>query len=163
TAAYMSPEQAKGFDVDARSDTFSFGSVLYEMLTGRSAFLGDTVAEVLASVLVREPDFSLLPPNLNPRLQELLQRCLQKNPKRRWHAVGDLRAELETVSAAPRLEKQQARIAKRPLWRRAIAFAATAVAFSIIAGLVGYKLRTPLGGDVIRLPLVLPEGQQLLT
>src|SRR5262249_40922875 len=73
TAAYMSPEQAKGFEVDARSDTFSFGSVLYEMLTGRQAFQGDTVAEVLASVLVREPDFSLLPANLNPRIRELLQ------------------------------------------------------------------------------------------
>src|SRR5262249_11191795 len=82
TAAYMSPEQAKGFEVDARSDTFSFGSVLYEMLTGRQAFQGDTVPEVLAAVLVREPDFSLLPANLNPRLQELLQRCLQKNPRR---------------------------------------------------------------------------------
>ena len=97
TAAYMSPEQAKGFEVDARSDTFSLGSVLYEMLTGRSAFQGDTVAEVLALVLVREPDFTLLPPNLNPRIQELLQRCFQKNPKRRWQAVGDLRAELEAI------------------------------------------------------------------
>src|SRR5262249_40196690 len=68
TAAYMSPEQAKGFQADARSDVFSFGSVLYEMLTGQQAFQGDTTAEILASVLVREPDFSLLPRNLNPRL-----------------------------------------------------------------------------------------------
>src|SRR5215813_9113089 len=104
TAAYMSPEQAKGFEVDARSDTFSFGSVLYEMLTGRESFQGDTVAEALASVLVREPDFSLLPANLNPRFPELLQRCLHKNPKKRWQAAGDLRAELETVAAAPRIE-----------------------------------------------------------
>src|SRR5262249_55684562 len=100
TAAYMSPEQAKGLEVDARSDTFSSGSLLYEM-TGRPAFQGDTVADVLASVLAREPDLSLLPPNLNPRLKELLLRCLQKNPKRRWQAVGDLRAELEFVAAAP--------------------------------------------------------------
>ena len=86
---HMSPEQAKGFEVDARSDTFSFGSVLYEMLSGRQAFQGDTIAEILASVLVRDADFSLLPSNLNPRIQELLQRCLQKNPRRRWQAVGD--------------------------------------------------------------------------
>ena len=101
TAAYMSPEQAKSFDVDVRSDTFSFGSVLFEMLTGRTAFQGDTVADVLASVLAREPDFSLLPSNLNPRLRELLERCLKKNPKQRWQAVGDLRADLELASAMP--------------------------------------------------------------
>src|SRR6516165_231999 len=119
TAAYMSPEQAKGLEVDARSDTFSFGSVLYEMLTRRPAFLGDTVAEVLASVLVREPDFSLLPPNLNPRIQELLQRCFQKNPKRRWQAVGDLRAELETTANAPRIEAPASVASLRqPLWKR---------------------------------------------
>ena len=67
TAAYMSPEQAKGFPADQRSDVFSFGSVLYEMLTGRQPFKGDTAPDVLASVLVREPDLDLLPPNLNPR------------------------------------------------------------------------------------------------
>ena len=65
TAAYMSPEQAKGLQTDARSDVFSFGCVLYEMLTGRQAFQGETISEILASVLVREPDFALLPPDLN--------------------------------------------------------------------------------------------------
>jgi serine/threonine-protein kinase len=80
TAAYMSPEQAKGFQVDARSDTFSFGSVLYEMLTGRQAFQGDTVAEVVASVLVREPDFSLLPPNLNPRFRNCCSVVFRRIP-----------------------------------------------------------------------------------
>src|SRR4030095_16549140 len=79
TAAYMSPEQAKGFQTDTRSDIFSFGCVLYEMLTGRQAFQGDTVAEILASVLVRDVEWSFLPPNLNPRIQDLLRRCLEKN------------------------------------------------------------------------------------
>src|SRR5215813_11771269 len=87
TAAYMSPEQAKGFSADTRSDVFSFGCVLYEMLTGRQAFQGETSAEVLASVLVRDPDFKLLPPDLTPRFYDLLRRCLEKSPKRRWHAV----------------------------------------------------------------------------
>src|SRR5262245_56728453 len=99
TAAYMSPEQAKGFQADARSDVFSFGCVLYEMLAGRQAFQGDTAAETMASVLVREADFNVLPANLNPRLRDLLRRCLEKNPKRRWHAVADLRMELETVTS----------------------------------------------------------------
>jgi eukaryotic-like serine/threonine-protein kinase len=98
TAAYMSPEQAKGLSADTRSDVFSFGCVLYEMLTGSQAFQGETSAEVLASVLVRDPDFKLLPPDLTPRFYDLLRRCLEKNPKRRWHAVADLRIELENIA-----------------------------------------------------------------
>jgi serine/threonine protein kinase len=101
TAAYMSPEQARGEDTDERSDVFSFGSVLYEMLSGRQAFQGKTVSDILAGVLRVEPDFTLSPPDLNPRLYELLRRCLDKNPKRRWQAVGDLKIELETVAADP--------------------------------------------------------------
>src|SRR5215469_12695930 len=79
TAAYMSPEQAKGAPTDHRTDLFSFGCVLYEILTGRQAFGGDSVSEVLASVLKSEPDPNLLPANLDPRLRELLRRCLEKN------------------------------------------------------------------------------------
>ena len=78
TAAYMSPEQAKGLSTDHRSDLFSFGCVLYEMLTGRQAFQGETLSDVLASVLARDPDLSLIPPNLNPRIHELLRRSLEK-------------------------------------------------------------------------------------
>ena len=101
TAAYMSPEQAKGAPADHRSDIFSFGSVLYEMLTGRQPFHGDSAPDILASVLAREPDLTALPLHLNPRLLELLRRCFEKTPKRRWQAVGDLRAELETIVAVP--------------------------------------------------------------
>jgi serine/threonine protein kinase len=102
TAAYMSPEQAKGLPADHRSDVFSFGCVLYEMLTGRQPCQGETVPDVMASVLVREPDLGALPPNVNPRLPDLLKRCLDKGPKRRWQLVADLRAEIEAIAAAPR-------------------------------------------------------------
>src|SRR5215813_4944204 len=81
TAAYMSPEQARGREADQRSDVFAFGCVLYEMLTGRQAFQGEDVSDVLAAVIKADPDFTHLPENLNPRLCELLRRCLAKNRK----------------------------------------------------------------------------------
>ena len=101
TAAYMSPEQARGLPVDARSDIFSFGCVLFEMLTARRAFAGDTISDILASVLKSEPDLKLLPANLDPRLRQLLQRALAKPVKQRWQAIGDVRYDLEQVIANP--------------------------------------------------------------
>jgi len=101
TAAYMSPEQARGQAVDHRADIWSFGCVLFEMLTGHRAFRGELVSDILASVLAREPEFADLPPTLDPRLKESLRRCLEKDPKRRWQAIGDLRVELEHILANP--------------------------------------------------------------
>src|SRR5215470_4001887 len=101
TAAYMSPEQARGENTDARSDIFSFGCVLYEMLTGRQGFQGRTVSDILASVLARDVDFSLLPPRLNSKIPQLIRRAVEKEPKRRWQAVGDLRVEIEAAIADP--------------------------------------------------------------
>ena len=81
TAAYMSPEQARGKEVDKRTDIFSFGAVLYEMLTGRRAFPGEDVSETLAAVIKTDPDWSHLPASTDPRIRALLQGCLQKNRK----------------------------------------------------------------------------------
>jgi Tol biopolymer transport system component len=99
TAAYMSPEQAKGLSVDKRTDIFSFGNILYEMLTGRRAFAGDTVAEVLARVIEREPDWSRLPRNTPDEIQHLLRRSLQKDRNRRLQTATDVRVEIEESSA----------------------------------------------------------------
>jgi len=161
TAAYMSPEQAKGFQADHRSDVFSFGSVLYEMLTGRQPFHGETAHEILASVLVREPDFGALPPNLNPRIPELLRRCLEKNPKRRWQAVGDLRAEVETVALAPRTVPAltQAAAQLQPVWKRAIPVVATAIVVGALSCIVTLYFRSSTELNIVRLPFTLPEGQ----
>src|SRR5262249_40021147 len=123
TAAYMSPEQARGRAADQRADVFAFGCVLYEMLTGRQAFQGEEVSDVLAFVLKSEPDFSLLSPTLNPRIREVLRRCLHKNPKFRWHAIADVRIELEAADANPEgtaSPEPPAAVAKAPLWRLAI-------------------------------------------
>ncbi len=163
TAAYMSPEQAKGFQADHRSDVFSFGTVLYEMLTGRQPFHGETTHEIIASVLVREPDFWALPPNLNPRIPELLRRCLEKNPKRRWQAIGDVRAEVETVAAAPRAVPTltQSIAQPQPLWRRAIPLLGAVVVTGVLSVTGAMYFRpsiTPL--TVTRFPFTLAEGQQ---
>ena len=165
TAAYMSPEQAKGFPADQRSDVFSFGSVLYEMLTGRQPFKGDTAPDVLASVLVREPDLDLLPPNLNPRIPELLRRCLEKNPKKRWQAVGDLRAEIEAIAAAPRVASAIAQVIPptQPLWRRAIPVVAAAIVVGALSSIATLYLKpsTTLPPTITRFAFTLGEGQQL--
>ena len=82
TGAYMSPEQARGQAVDKRADVWAFGCVLYEMLTGRRAFSGETISDTIAAILDREPDWTALPPALPPEVQRLVRRCLQKDPRR---------------------------------------------------------------------------------
>jgi eukaryotic-like serine/threonine-protein kinase len=99
TAAYLSPEQARGKVVDRRTDIWSFGCVLYECLTGRRAFEGETVSDTIAKILEREMDWSTLPKNTPPRLRELLERCLQKDPKRRLRDIGDARLTLEEIKS----------------------------------------------------------------
>jgi serine/threonine protein kinase/Tol biopolymer transport system component len=156
TVAYMSPEQAKGLDADQRSDVFSFGCVLYEMLTGQPPFKGETVSDVLASVLARDPDLSRLPLDLIPRLGTLLERCLEKNPRRRWQAVGDLRLELEAIAASP--HSTPALIAPAPWWKRSAMISATAVVLTAaVMGAAWYALGRSTPDDrVIRFEVVLP-------
>jgi eukaryotic-like serine/threonine-protein kinase len=102
TAAYMSPEQAKGKVVDRRADIWAFGCVLYEMLTGTMAFQGESVTDTLAAVITKEPDWSRLPAGTPVRLRVLLQRCLQKDPKQRLRDIGDARISLdEVIAGAP--------------------------------------------------------------
>jgi serine/threonine-protein kinase len=101
TPAYMSPEQARGEDLDARTDIWSFGCVLYELLTGKRSFAGKTVTEVLAAVIEREPDWAALPEPAPAPLRFLLKRCLRKDPNSRLRDIGDARIELEDLLAAP--------------------------------------------------------------
>jgi len=98
TAAYMSPEQARGRPVDARTDVWSFGCVLFECLTGKQPFPGETVTDILARILEREPDWNLLPAATSPGLRMVLKRCLEKDVRRRWRDMGDVGALLEDES-----------------------------------------------------------------
>jgi eukaryotic-like serine/threonine-protein kinase len=102
TAAYMSPEQARGQAVDKRTDIWAFGCVLFEMLTGQAVFAGETISDTIARVLEREPDWERLPSTTPANMRRLLRRCLEKDPKQRLRDIGDARPELqETLAPAP--------------------------------------------------------------
>jgi len=139
TAAYMSPEQAKGKPVDRRADIWAFGCVLYEMLTGKKPFDGETVTDILAAVVRGEPDWSLLPVGTPESMRRLLQRCLKKDPKQRLQAIGDARIAMEDALSGAAPESGQfptpaAVTVRASRWRRALpwvlvaAFAALAIA-----------------------------------
>jgi len=117
TAAYMSPEQAKGRQVDGRTDIFAFGCVLYEMLTAARAFQGEDLAEILAQVLTREPDWTRLPVDASPRIRELLRLCLEKNIRNRRSSATDVRLDIEQgLAGAGAVEGSAPTPQKRPLW-----------------------------------------------
>jgi eukaryotic-like serine/threonine-protein kinase len=138
TAAYMSPEQAKGRPVDRRSDVWAFGCVLYEMLTSRRAFHGEDVSDTLAFVLTKEPDWALLPPATPSSIRRLLQRSLQKDRRRRLADVADVRLEIDEGLAAPAEPMAFAPAAPAALhWPRT---AIVAVAALILGGVVGAAL-----------------------
>jgi len=142
TAGYMSPEQACGKEMDTRTDIWSFGCVLYEMLAGKRVFAGSTVTEILAAVLEREPDWTALPA-IPVALLSLLQRCLRKDATRRLRDIGDARIELEDLLAAPRQESAAAGgWSNRPLaMRSAVLFAAAGAALASMIFLGARALR----------------------
>ena len=136
TAPYMSPEQARGKAVDKRSDVFAFGCILYEMLTGRQAFEGETISDALASVLKTQPDAARLPPETPRAIRDLLKRCLEKDPKLRLRDIGEARIAIDHArhaaadeSAPAPLTGAPARGRKRDLAWGAALLVVAAVAF----------------------------------
>ena len=147
TAAYMSPEQARGRTADQRSDIFAFGCVLYEMLTGRQAFRGEDVSDILASVMKIDADFTHLPEDLNPRLRELMRRCLAKNRKDRWYAAGDIRVEMSSIIAEPQRVETQPEELKPPFWNRALPAVVTGLVVAAIAGAFMWQMAAFVSGS----------------
>jgi Tol biopolymer transport system component len=134
TAAYMSPEQTKGRAVDRRADLWAFGAVLYEMLTGRRAFGGDEVSEILARVLMEEPDWNALPARTPLPIRRLLRRCLEKDPKGRLDSAAAARFEVEEAMTAAG-ENANSVADSGAAWRRAVPWAltgASAVALALV-------------------------------
>jgi len=130
TPAYMSPEQARGKPTDKRSDIWSFGCVLYEMLTATVPFKGETISDTLANILDREPNWQALPESMPANIQALLRHCLKKDPRRRLQHIGDAGIEIdETLSlplGVPTISEQVVGKSRSSLWR-----------LGIVCGLVG--------------------------
>ncbi|HVS02316.1 MAG TPA: protein kinase, partial [Thermoanaerobaculia bacterium] len=147
TAAYMSPEQARGGAVDARADVWAFGCVLYEMLCGRRAFAGSSMADTLGAVVAGEPDWSALPSSLPAPVRKVLRRCLAKDPRQRLHHVADARIELADVLAGAPGEPADQRPAAR--MRPPIRLALAALVGALLGALAvwGWLAGTGAGAD----------------
>jgi len=164
TAAYMSPEQARGHAVDSRTDVWAFGVILWEMLAGRRLFAGETVSDTVAMVLRGDPDWDALPADLPPSLRRLLQRCLQRDRRQRLHHIADARIVLEEIqrdgTSAHEAEVSGPVPASRP--RRRWAGASYAVLALLVVAILGLqafsggKEQTP--ARTARFDLTVPEG-----
>jgi serine/threonine protein kinase len=160
TAAYMSPEQAKAKPVDRRADIWAFGCVLYEMLSGKLAFHGETVTDTLAAVIKEEPDWSLLPPGTPVRIRVLLQRCLQKDPKQRLQAIGDARIALEEVISGAPDPVAGAGSASASASRKFWFGSALALALAVVSAVLFWFVRSreiPVSGQTVRFVIPLPD------
>ncbi len=147
TAAYMAPEQAKGKPVDRRADIWTFGIVLFEMLSGRQAFRGETVTETIAQVITQPPDWTSLPTSTPAGVRRLLRRCLEKEPRSRFQSAGDLRVEIEELLAAPSpadAVPAHAIVAPQSGWRRYLPWGISALLLIALAGTAwrAWTLRT---------------------
>ena len=164
TAAYMSPEQARGQEVDKRADVWAFGVVLFEMLTGRGTFDGGTVSDVLAAVLAKEPQWDTLPPNLHPRLRLVLERCLEKESNDRGHDIADVRVDIQKVLADPDGALSPPVATAAPQWKLRLVLPWTLgvlLAGSFLTGFAVWNLKPDPPKPVIRFPVVLGEGRRL--
>jgi serine/threonine-protein kinase len=158
TAAYMSPEQARGKPLDKRADIWSFGCVLYEALARKRAFGGESITDSIAAVLTKEPDWAALPEATPANVRSLLRRCLQKDAQKRLRDIGDARFELE--EPAPELTSATALPAR---WRPALLYTGCLVLGAATAAIFGWSLWRPAPASerVARFSIALPPGEVL--
>lgn len=184
TPAYMSPEQARGKQVDRRADIWSFGCVLFQMLSGKVPFAEETVTDTLSAVLTKEPDWLRLPSTTPLRFRQLLRRCLQKDVKKRLQSVGDARIEIEECIASQDatetesvgfnpLRASSGEPARRSIPNRLLAISLAVVGLLALAGAVGWSLRSAAsrssswngtiisGSSVAFGPRISPDGHTL--
>jgi hypothetical protein len=158
TAAYMSPEQARGKAVDKRADIWAFGAVLYEMLSGQKAFEGETVSDTLAAVLRADIDWAALPSQTPASVRRVLRRCLDRDAKTRFHDIADARIEMDEAAETPALATPAAAFpARSRLWP------VMAGALLVLAAVGWWRAASPASAPpaATRLSIVLPAGDQL--
>ena len=171
TAAYMSPEQARGQAIDKRTDIWAFGCVLYEMLTGRRLFEGDGTTDTLALLFTKDPDWSALPPTVPPAIRALLKRCLERDRVKRLGDVAAIRFALEDMAGSGDQPAASTpgviHLDRSTAWRRigilsAAAIVVAAVVLIAAAGLGGWNRRIPSEPSrPVRFTITLPPGQRL--
>jgi eukaryotic-like serine/threonine-protein kinase len=164
TAAYMSPEQARGQAVDKRTDIWAFGCVLYEMLTGRAVFARNTISDTLVAILEREPDWTVLPTSTPATVRRLLERCLTKDPKLRLRDIGDVTAEIEAPAWSGSAAGGPTR---RPSWWTTSHWVASLILTAVGTGILVWTFK-PSGsspastsGSVARLVIASPPGDPI--
>ena len=157
TAAYMSLEQAKGQPVDKRADIFAFGALLYELLTGKRAFEGETITETIAAVLKSEPDWNALPAATPWRIQDLLRRCLQKDVHDRLDGVANLRIEIKLALSEPTAVAPGGLVSgvQFPLWKRIVPWSVTAL-IAVLSIITMWNLIRPESSVITKLSIVTP-------
>jgi Tol biopolymer transport system component len=169
TAAYMAPEQARGKAVDRRADVWSFGVVLFEMLTGKQVFAGETASDSMAAVITREPEWDALPENTPTQVRDLLRRCFEKDPRQRLQAIGEGRIAIERAIANPEASASATSAFRGatpaaieiPLWKRVMPWA-VAAGLAVIAGVAAWKafsVAPPETPVVRRFIVEMPRGQ----
>jgi eukaryotic-like serine/threonine-protein kinase len=163
TAAYMSPEQARGKSVDKRTDIWAFGCVLFETLTGQAAFQGEDVTEILAAVVKSSANLDLLPADIHPGIPKIISRCLQKDPRKRYRDIGDVQFELEEILADSGNPLRRPGMAVEPhgRMRKIVPCVAAVVVLTAIASVLAvWNLRKPEPRQVTRFSYELPKAQQ---
>jgi serine/threonine-protein kinase len=159
TAAYMSPEQARGKPVDRRTDIWAFGCVLYEMLTGKRAIAaGESVSDVIATILTGDIDWSALPSHTPPRIRALLRRCLEKDPQRRLPHIGVARLDIDEGSDESATAALFTTPGRRPSWRRTAGIIGAVLVTGAVAAFAGWALKPANDPVVTRFTITLPES-----
>ena len=160
TAAYMSPEQARGKVVDRRADILAFGAVLFEMLTGKKLFDAGDVSELLASVLVKDPDISSIGTHVPDHVRSVVRQCLVKDPKERLRDIGDVRLAMRGVFETTASTAAEAPVVPQlHVWQRPIPLVLTVTVVALVTGLGVWSLTRPAPPRVVRFPIPLAAVQ----
>ena len=169
TAPYMSPEQARGVPVDRRTDIWAFGCVLFEMLSGRLAFDGETRSDIVAGILEKEPDWSTLPADTPGAVRRVLRRCLEKDLRRRFRDIGDIKLELEDIASADargdpgRSHPPIPAPSRNQAWLRSAALVTAGTLVGLLVGVPWQRDGSSARSNEMKFSITLPEDERIAT